>query len=91
MEAEELLLIIVSTTLTVFLIVATIVFVLAIKLIQQVRRIVSKAENIADKAAAVSDVFQKAAVPAAIGKVVSSFSEVFRNRAKSPEAKGGKR
>jgi len=77
--AANILLIIVSATLAVFLIAAIIALVRINQILSDVRRIASKAEKIADKAEAVGEFFQRTAGPAAVAKLVSNVVESFNN------------
>jgi len=77
--AAYLLLIIVSATLSVFLIAAIIALVRVNQILGDMRRIAAKAEKIADKAEAVGEFFQKTAGPAAVAKLVSNVVESFSN------------
>jgi uncharacterized membrane protein len=73
--AFKLLVIIVSSTLTVFLIVAIVAGVHFVKLLKSFRRIADKAEKLATSAEAVGDFFKKSAGPAAFGKFVANIAD----------------
>jgi hypothetical protein len=79
-NAEQLLVIILSSTLTVFLIVSIIAVVYIIKLVKIVQRISAKAEALTDKAEAVGEFMQHAAGPILMGKVVAGISDHFFSR-----------
>jgi hypothetical protein len=81
-NAQELLVIIVSATLTVFLIVAIILLILIIKVVRSVKRVTDKAEILADKAESIADVFKHASTPLMIGKLLSNVSDMFRSKSK---------
>jgi hypothetical protein len=70
---EQVLLIVLCTTLSLFLLVCIIATIKAIQILNDVKRIVQKAEKLADKAEAVGDFFKATAGPAAIGKLVSNI------------------
>ncbi len=76
--AAEVLLIIVSATLAIFLVVSIVAIVKIIQILHDIRRIAEKAEQIADKAEAVSEFFQKTAGPAAIVKLISNLVHSFK-------------
>ena len=84
-SAAEALLIVVSSTLTVFLIVAIIVGIYLIKILDHVKHITEKAEKIADKAEHVSDFVQKSAGSAAVGKMIANIINSVRQGKSSKE------
>ena len=86
--AAEILLIIVSATLAVFLIAAVIALVKVNQILGDVRKIAQKAEKIADRAEAVGDFFQKTAGPAAIAKLVANVVESFNKNGNHKTHKG---
>lgn len=81
-NAQELLVIIVSATLTVFLIVSTILLVLVIKVVRAIKRVTDTAEALADKAENIADVFTHASTPIMLGKILSNLTDVFRTKSK---------
>ncbi len=86
---ERVLLIILSATLAIFLLLAIAAAVLVIKILKQIRVIVEKAENIADKAETLSSFFQKSAGPVAIGRFITNMAEaIFQKRGKRNSSKG---
>lgn len=70
---EQALLVILSTTLSLFLLVCIIATIKIIQILNDVKRIIKKAEDLADKAEAVGDFFKATAGPAALGKLVSNI------------------
>ncbi len=87
--AEQVLVIILSSVLAIFLLLAIAVAILVIKILNQIKRIADKAESIADKAEAVSTFFQKSAGPMAIGRLITNMAEaVFQKRDKGNKTKG---
>ena len=76
----QVLVVIVSATLTVFLIVSIIVLVKIIQVLNDVKRITKKAEHIADQAEAVVNFFQNSAVPVAIVKLISNIIQSFKSK-----------
>ena len=78
--AMEVLVIIVSATLTLFLLLAIVVLVFLLKVLHSIRRITQKAEAIADKAEMVGEFFGKAAGPVAIGRLITNIADnVFKH------------
>ena len=75
--ASQVLLIIVSTTLTLFLILSIILIIKFIQILNHVKHITEKAEKIADNAESVSEFFQKTAGPAAIAKLIANITHSF--------------
>lgn len=80
--AEQILVIILSSFLTVFLILAIIVLVGVIKLTKKMnavadtaQEVISKAHDIADKVEDVSDIFKKTAGPLALGRYFMNIAE----------------
>ena len=73
--AAEVLLIIVSAVLSIFLIVAIIAMVYVIKIAKQVRQITDHAENVAESMEAAASTFKKTATPLAFLKIVGSIVE----------------
>lgn len=73
--ASEVLLIIVSAVLSLFLIISIIALVYLIKVLKQVKRITAQAENVVDSVEAAANTFQKAASPLALLKLVGSIVE----------------
>jgi hypothetical protein len=80
--ASQVLLIIVSATLSIFLLVGIIAIVKSIKILNHIKSITEKAERIADNAEHVSDFFQKTAGPAAIAKLISNIIGHIKKPAK---------
>lgn len=72
-NASEVLLIVVSSALTIFLIVAIIATVYLIKIFKNINHITEKAEKLADQAEAVGEFFQKSAGSLAVGKLVANI------------------
>jgi hypothetical protein len=73
--AAEVLLIIVSVVLSIFLIVGIIAGVYTIKILKQVRRITERAENVADSVEAAASTFEKSASPIAIIRIIGNIIE----------------
>jgi hypothetical protein len=87
--AAYILLIIVSSTLAIFLILGILALVKINQILGDVRKIAQKAEKMADKAEAVGEFFKKTAGPAAVAKLVSNIVESFKgDRHKRKEGEG---
>ncbi|MGI0133749.1 MAG: hypothetical protein ACREBW_02165 [Candidatus Micrarchaeaceae archaeon] len=72
-NAESVLVIILSTTLSLFLIVGVVVLVLIAKLLQAVRRIVEKAEQVVETAGEAAEMLRNASGPLAFFKVIGNI------------------
>jgi predicted PurR-regulated permease PerM len=82
-SAEQILVIIVSTVLTIFLVALIVLIIKLIQIIQHIKKLTEKAEQIADKAEAVTDFFERTAPSVAIGRLVSNIAEsVFKKTKK---------
>ncbi len=83
-SSEQFLVIVLSVVLAIFLIIGIVALTKTIQILNHIKRIIEKAEKIADQAEAVGDFFQKTAGPAAIVKLVSnivhSFSSAKHNK-----------
>lgn len=87
-DAESILVIIVSSTLTLFLIMAIIVLVLAAKLLAAITRIVTKAEQVVDTAEAAAQMLKDASGPLALFKLIKNMVATVEKMQGSK--KGGK-
>ncbi len=76
--AEQILVVLLSGMLAVFLLCSIIIAVKAIQILNQIKRLTHKAEEIADKAEAVGDFFKASAGPAAIGKLIANVVAAAR-------------
>lgn len=84
--AEQIILLILAVTLAIFLTLSIIIAVKTIQILKHIKLIIEKAENIADKAEAVSDFFQNTAGPVAIVRLISNIFHV-NNESKKPKEK----
>jgi hypothetical protein len=80
--ASQILLIIVSTFLSLFLLVSIILLVKLIKLIKSVNRVAEKAEHLVDSAEAATELLRKTAGPVAVGKFIANIVESVVKRRK---------
>lgn len=78
--SQEILVVILSGALAVFLILSIILLAICIKIANHVKRITEKAELITDKAEDIADFFSKAATPLVIGKIIGKVTDAFRTR-----------
>jgi len=78
--AEQFLVILLSSFLAIFLLLGIITLSLVIKLLKQIRQITEHAENIAERAEAVTNMVGKAAGPMAIGKLLIGIIESVRGQ-----------
>lgn len=79
-STENILVVILSGALAVFLVLGIIVLIKVIQVLNALKRIASKAEQIADKAESISEILKKSAGPLAIGRLITHLSEVVFNR-----------
>jgi hypothetical protein len=83
-NAQDILVVILSSFLALFLLLNIIFLIIAIRVILVVKRVTAKAEQLADKAEAFGDFVQHAATPLVIGRIFSTFSDkVFKRSAKT--------
>lgn len=82
MDAYQVLVIILSVMLAIFLVLAAIAMIFVIKLMRRINQLANHAESVADNFNRFSSSFKKAAIPAAILKVIFS---AFNNKRSSKE------
>jgi hypothetical protein len=73
--AAEVLLIIVSSVLSIFLIVLIIAGVYFVKVLKQVKKLTEHAENVAVSVESAAGAFEKAASPLAVLKIIGNIVE----------------
>jgi hypothetical protein len=86
-NAQEILVVFLSTALALFLVLGIILLVLCIKIANHIKHISEKAEHITDRAEDIADFFSKAATPMAIGKIITSIKDAVTGKGKR---QGGK-
>lgn len=86
-NAQEILVVILSVFLAISLLLNIIFFIIAIKVVLIVRRVTSKAEQLADRAEAVGEFFQHAATPMMLGKLFSAGADMLFKRPKKSRRK----
>ncbi|HUS26447.1 MAG TPA: hypothetical protein VMY99_03805 [Nevskiaceae bacterium] len=74
-DAEQILIIIISSFLGVFLILSIIFLVQMLRLVKTLRHIAQTAEKVIDSAESVGDVFRKAAGPLGFMRIVSAVAD----------------
>lgn len=84
-NASEILLIIVSSVLAIFLIMLIVVIVYLLSVLRHVKRILQRAENVAINVEAAAEAFERSASPIAAIKVISN---IIKQAAKSKKGKG---
>lgn len=80
MDAFEILVIILSIALGIFLTLGIVLLILVIKITRHIKNIVEKAESVVDDVESVSQFFKKSAFPVAIGKLVGNIVETFSSK-----------
>jgi uncharacterized membrane protein len=73
--ASEVLVIIVSSILAIFLVVLTVALVFFVKVLKSVRHITERAENISDSVEAAASTFERVASPLAVLKIIGNIVE----------------
>jgi sensor c-di-GMP phosphodiesterase-like protein len=73
--ATEVLIIILSVVLTIFLLVSIVAAVLLIKLTRTLHRMADKAEHVVDNVESAATAFKNAAGPLAVGKFLVNIAE----------------
>ncbi len=86
-SAEQILVIIVSTTLTLFLILAIVLFVKLIQIIGHLKRLTQKAEELAGKAEAVTAFFERTQPTVALSNLVSNIANTVFSKHHKKSAK----
>ena len=81
-NATQILVIITSSVLILFLLFAITLLFQFIFLMRRIKHLIQKAESVADTVEAVSETFGKAAVPAAVGKVLGNFLSTLAKQGK---------
>ncbi len=74
--AQQILVVILSCALALFLVLGIVAAVLVIRLVQTLRMIASKAEHLVDTAEAVGDAFKRAAAPVGVFKFIHNIADM---------------
>ncbi len=72
-EAESILVIIVSSVLTLFLVVSIVVLILIAKLINSIKHVVERAESVVETASEAAEMMRNASGPLALFKVINNI------------------
>ena len=78
----EVIVIILSFFLAVFLLLGIVIFVKVVQIINVVKRIIDHAEQMADRAEHITAFFEKTATPVALVKLVSNISDAILKKGK---------
>lgn len=78
--ATQILVIIVSSVLTIFLIAGIVVSVLTAKLLKEIRLLIARAEELADSAAQIGEIFKDASGPLALIKLIRNIINSFNKK-----------
>lgn len=81
-NAETFLVVVLSSFLALFLVMAIFAAVKIIQVVNHINRIAEKAEAIADKADTAASFFSKAAGPALIGNLLANIADAVGKKAK---------
>lgn len=79
-DAAAILVIILSVTLTIFLIVAIVLGVWLVRLAKSLNSVAEKAQEIVDNVETASEVLKKAAGPLAAGKFIMNIADLIKKR-----------
>ncbi len=90
MDSERVLIIILASTLSVFLVVSIIATIKVIQILQSLRRITQKAEKLAESAEAIGDFFKDAGGKLAIGKLLHNVTHFVRRKSGEEKDHHGK-
>jgi hypothetical protein len=80
--AEQILVVITSSLLSITLILAIIVLVFVIKLVASLKRIAAKGEQVVENAEAAAEMFTKAAGPLGVLKTIANIVETVHKHKK---------
>lgn len=86
--AQQVLVIILSSFLAIFLLLSIITLVLIIKVVRSVKRLTLKAEHLADKAEEIGDFVKHASGPIAIGRALGVITDALMSRKSKSKRKG---
>lgn len=81
-DAESILVIIVSATLTVFLLVLIAMIALTIRILLSVKRLVRQAEHVVDTAEEVAEAFKDASGPVSLARSIRRIVKTVRDKTK---------
>lgn len=87
-NAQEILVIFLSTALAISLVLSIILLAICIKIAKHIKNISEKAELITDKAENIAEFMSSAATPLIMGKIITSFTEMIRGRSSKKKRRG---
>lgn len=85
MDAFEILVIILSVALAIFLLLAIAAAAYTVKVLKHLKSITEKADHVADNIDSVSEFFRKTAGPAAIAKLIANIVDSVRSNKKGKD------
>ncbi len=85
MEAQEILVIILSSALAVFLVLGIVLLVMIIQIVGQVKRATTKAEAIIETAGEAIDQIHNASTMALVGNIINRFTKSAFGKTKDKE------
>lgn len=80
---ERILVVMLSSFLTIFLVLGIAVLILIIKIGRSVKRVTEKAEHLADQAENITELFERAAAQLTIGRAIGGLAGLFTRVKKS--------
>lgn len=83
----EILVVILSITLAVFLLLGIYLIIKVIQVANHIKKITEHAEQVADRADHISDFFAKTATPVAIAKLIANLSDIIQKKRSSKKKK----
>jgi predicted PurR-regulated permease PerM len=83
MDAETALVIILSSTLAIFLILSIFVVILVLQLVKKMQQIADKVEHVVDKAESLGELLESSVKPVAVGRIFASVGKHFFGKQKS--------
>lgn len=84
---EQILLIILSIFLAIFLLLSIVVLIWLIKIFRQLKRIIDKAERLTDRAEIIAHFFERTAPHVAIGRLISNITQTVFNKSSNNKRK----
>ena len=80
MDYNEILVIILSVFLAIFLLLGITLTIMVIGIVTRIKRIVERAEAVAEKVEHAGDLFHKSAGPLALARIITNIAENFKHR-----------
>ncbi|MCA9329013.1 hypothetical protein KDA11_00025 [Candidatus Saccharibacteria bacterium] len=76
--AQQVILVILSSFLAIFLLLGIVTSIVIIGIMRHIKKIINKAEHIADNAESVTNFFKQSAGPVALAKLISNLVHSYR-------------